>query len=101
MTDVPWGVLLSGGLDSSLVASVALRLHADMVAKHDDATQVGLPACMLDLSGFGCLVLELPCAKRMFLLLLTMCVSPSTSVVNRCGSQSCTPLVLGWPTRPI
>jgi asparagine synthase (glutamine-hydrolysing) len=28
MTDVPWGVLLSGGLDSSLVASVASRLAA-------------------------------------------------------------------------
>lgn len=32
MTDVPFGVLLSGGLDSSLVASVASRYLADSTA---------------------------------------------------------------------
>lgn len=32
MTDVPFGVLLSGGLDSSLVASVASRHMADSEA---------------------------------------------------------------------
>lgn len=32
MTDVPFGVLLSGGLDSSLVAAVASRYLADSEA---------------------------------------------------------------------
>jgi asparagine synthase (glutamine-hydrolysing) len=33
MTDVPWGVLLSGGLDSSLVASIAVREFKTWQAK--------------------------------------------------------------------
>ncbi|DBA05079.1 TPA: hypothetical protein N0F65_000767 [Lagenidium giganteum] len=32
MADVPWGVLLSGGLDSSLVASIAVREKEKLVA---------------------------------------------------------------------
>lgn len=35
MTDVPWGVLLSGGLDSSLVASIATRLLKDKTRVYD------------------------------------------------------------------
>ena len=33
MADVPWGVLLSGGLDSSLVASIACRQQKKLVAQ--------------------------------------------------------------------
>jgi asparagine synthase (glutamine-hydrolysing) len=36
MVDVPFGVLLSGGLDSSLIASITSRLHDEYTKKHSD-----------------------------------------------------------------
>jgi asparagine synthase (glutamine-hydrolysing) len=45
MTDVPWGVLLSGGLDSSLVASIACRMHKEAEkTKAFDKTRTVFPA---------------------------------------------------------
>ncbi|XP_061336602.1 asparagine synthetase [glutamine-hydrolyzing] 3 isoform X3 [Gastrolobium bilobum] len=40
MTDVPFGVLLSGGLDSSLVAAVANRYLAESAAAHQWGSQL-------------------------------------------------------------
>jgi asparagine synthase (glutamine-hydrolysing) len=34
MTDVPFGVLLSGGLDSSLIAAITSRYYSEFVEKH-------------------------------------------------------------------
>ncbi len=41
MTDVPYGVLLSGGLDSSLVAAVAARYARKRVEEDDAAEACG------------------------------------------------------------
>jgi len=42
MTDVPYGVLLSGGLDSSIIAAIVSR-HAAMRVEEDEKTQAWWP----------------------------------------------------------
>ncbi len=42
VSDAPWGVLLSGGLDSSIVASVAARIHRERTGKAIRTFSIGL-----------------------------------------------------------
>ena len=44
MSDVPWGVLLSGGVDSSIVASIATRLCRESGAPPPRSFAIGLEA---------------------------------------------------------
>jgi asparagine synthase (glutamine-hydrolysing) len=43
MSDVPWGVLLSGGVDSSLVAAIATRLCRERGGPPPHSFAIGLP----------------------------------------------------------
>lgn len=65
MTDVPFGVLLSGGLDSSLVAAVASRYLADSEAACQWGSQlhtfcIGLKVILNSRGSLGCLLGSLP-----------------------------------------
>lgn len=53
MSDVSFGVLLSGGLDSSLIASITSRLYADFQKKHesDDLVHKHLHSFCVGLEG--------------------------------------------------